>query len=74
MQHMQSLLTPTHATAGARGIQLQGLARSFASPAGGGNGLTGLAERTEGVHGTFEAGARPEGGLRLRLTVPLAHS
>ena len=38
----------------------------------GGSGLTGLAERAEGVHGTLEAGVRPEGGFRLRLSVPLA--
>jgi two-component system sensor histidine kinase DesK len=38
-----------------------------------GSGLTGLAERAQGVHGTLEAGARPEGGFRLRLSVPLAH-
>jgi hypothetical protein len=33
MQRMQSLLTPTHETAGAAGIELRGLVRSFASPA-----------------------------------------
>jgi two-component system sensor histidine kinase DesK len=38
----------------------------------GGSGLAGLAERAERLRGTFEAGARPEGGFRLRLTVPLA--
>jgi two-component system sensor histidine kinase DesK len=37
-----------------------------------GSGLTGLAERAQGVHGTLEAGTRPEGGFRLRLSVPLA--
>jgi signal transduction histidine kinase len=36
-----------------------------------GSGLTGLAERAQGVDGTLEAGARPGGGFRLRLTVPL---
>jgi two-component system sensor histidine kinase DesK len=41
------------------------------APALAGSGLAGLAERAEGVHGTLEAGARPEGGFRLRLTVPL---
>jgi ABC-2 type transport system ATP-binding protein len=34
MQRMQSLLTPTHERAGAAGIELRGLVRSFASPAG----------------------------------------
>ncbi len=37
----------------------------------GGSGLAGLAERARRLHGTLEAGARPEGGFRLRLTVPL---
>ncbi len=37
----------------------------------GGSGLTGLAERAERLHGTLEAGARPGGGFRLRLSVPL---
>jgi two-component system sensor histidine kinase DesK len=36
-----------------------------------GTGLAGLAERARRLDGTVEAGARPEGGFRLRLTVPL---
>ncbi len=44
---------------------------SMARAAGRGAGLTGLAERAERLQGTLEAGARPEGGFRLRLTVPL---
>jgi two-component system, NarL family, sensor histidine kinase DesK len=39
---------------------------------GRGSGLSGLRERAERVRGELEAGARPEGGFRLRLTVPLA--
>ena len=39
-----------------------------------GTGLAGLAERARRLHGTLEAGARPEGGFRLRLTVPLPAS
>ena len=39
-----------------------------------GSGLTGLAERAAGMRGTLEAGARPEGGFRLRLSVPLARA
>ena len=38
---------------------------------GGGAGLAGLAERARDLDGTFEAGARPEGGFRLRLQVPV---
>jgi two-component system sensor histidine kinase DesK len=38
---------------------------------GGGSGLAGLAERADRVQGTLEAGARPAGGFRLRLSVPL---
>jgi two-component system sensor histidine kinase DesK len=38
---------------------------------GGGAGLAGLAERARDLDGTFEAGARPEGGFRLRLRVPV---
>jgi two-component system sensor histidine kinase DesK len=37
----------------------------------GGSGLDGLRERAQRVRGTLEAGARPEGGFRLRVTVPL---
>jgi two-component system sensor histidine kinase DesK len=37
----------------------------------GGSGLDGLRERAQRVRGTIEAGARPEGGFRLRVTVPL---
>ena len=36
-----------------------------------GSGLTGLAERARQLHGTLEAGEGPEGGFRVRLSVPL---
>ena len=36
-----------------------------------GTGLDGLAQRASLLHGKLEAGARPEGGFRLRLTLPL---
>jgi two-component system, NarL family, sensor histidine kinase DesK len=39
--------------------------------AGGGSGLAGLAERARALDGTFEAVARPAGGFRLRLRVPV---
>ena len=37
-----------------------------------GSGLSGLRERAQRLRGELEAGARPEGGFRLRLSVPLA--
>jgi two-component system sensor histidine kinase DesK len=37
-----------------------------------GSGLSGLRERAQRLRGELEAGTRPEGGFRLRLTVPLA--
>lgn len=39
-----------------------------------GSGLLGLAERAKSVHGILETGGRPEGGFRMRLTVPLRAS
>jgi two-component system sensor histidine kinase DesK len=44
---------------------------AVASGAGGGAGLAGLAERARDLEGTFEAGARAEGGFHLRLRVPV---
>jgi two-component system, NarL family, sensor histidine kinase DesK len=38
---------------------------------GGGSGLAGLAERARDLDGTFEAAARPAGGFRLRLRIPV---
>jgi two-component system sensor histidine kinase DesK len=45
--------------------------RSTDTPDHGGSGLDGLRERAQRVRGTLEAGARPDGGFRLRVTVPL---
>ena len=36
-----------------------------------GSGLSGLAERAASLHGTLEAGAKPDGGFRVRLAMPL---
>jgi two-component system sensor histidine kinase DesK len=36
-----------------------------------GSGLSGLRERAQRLRGELEAGSRPEGGFRLRLSVPL---
>ena len=40
----------------------------------GGHGLEGLAERARSLKGQVEAGARPDGGYRLAVTVPLTRS
>src|SRR5205085_1600999 len=37
----------------------------------GGNGLTGLGERVSALHGRLDAGPRPEGGFRLRASIPM---
>jgi two-component system sensor histidine kinase DesK len=42
------------------------------SSRGRGSGLSGLRERAQRLRGELEADALPEGGFRLRLTVPLA--
>lgn len=42
------------------------------APGGPGNGLEGLRERAAQLAGRIDAGARPEGGFRLRVTVPAA--
>jgi two-component system, NarL family, sensor histidine kinase DesK len=41
-------------------------------PAPAGHGLTGLRERAQAIGGTVEAGPGPEGGFRLRVSVPAA--
>jgi two-component system, NarL family, sensor histidine kinase DesK len=41
---------------------------------GAGSGLAGLAERATRLAGTLEAGAKPGGGFRLRLAMPLGAS
>jgi two-component system sensor histidine kinase DesK len=38
---------------------------------GDGTGLAGLAERARRLHGTLQAGAKPDHGFRMRLTLPL---
>ena len=57
----------------ADGVSLQVDDDGVALPTGNGDGagLAGLAERAGRLHGTLEAGVRPEGGFRLRLTLPL---
>jgi two-component system sensor histidine kinase DesK len=40
--------------------------------AGGGSGLSGLRERAQRVRGELDARSLPNGGFRLRVTVPLA--
>jgi signal transduction histidine kinase len=40
--------------------------------AGRGNGLVGMRERAQALGGTFEVAAPPQGGTRVRATLPLA--
>jgi two-component system sensor histidine kinase DesK len=44
---------------------------SAAAPGGGGHGVAGLRERAAVLGGSVEAGGRPEGGFRLRVSVPV---
>lgn len=48
-----------------------GRGRAGASPPSPGFGLVGLRERTAAVGGQFEAGPLPDGGFRVRATLPL---
>jgi two-component system, NarL family, sensor histidine kinase DesK len=57
--------------AGAVLLQVDDDGRRTRAGAGRGSGLAGLAERAQRLHGRLDAGARPEGGFRLRLTLPL---
>jgi signal transduction histidine kinase len=41
------------------------------TPAIGGHGLIGIAERVSIFGGSFQAGVRPEGGFRVFVTLPL---
>jgi len=52
-------------------LEVEDDGRASAADTGEGAGLTGLAERARRLHGTVAAGARPEGGFRLRVAVPL---
>jgi two-component system sensor histidine kinase DesK len=53
-------------------LQIEDDGRALPGDGEAGSGLRGLEERARRLDGTLEAGARPEGGFRLRLTVPLA--
>jgi two-component system sensor histidine kinase DesK len=57
--------------AGRAGVEIEDDG-SAALPARPGSGLNGLRERAQRLRGELEAGTRPEGGFRLRLTIPLA--
>jgi two-component system, NarL family, sensor histidine kinase DesK len=61
-----------HVDDGIAAVEIENDGTATPTPTRGGSGLVGLRERAERVHGAVEAGARPEGGFRLALTVPLA--
>jgi two-component system sensor histidine kinase DesK len=72
VRHSRARVCAITLVRGAAGVSLQ--VDDDGSGAGGsaiGSGLAGLAERARRLHGTLEAGAGPEGGFRLRLTLPL---
>jgi two-component system, NarL family, sensor histidine kinase DesK len=73
VRHSDARLCAITLSTDANGVALQVEDDGAASPIGNGDGagLAGLAERAGRLHGTLEAGVRPEGGFRLRLTLPL---
>ena len=60
-----------HADRASAALEIDDDGRANGAIGHGGSGLEGLRERAQRVHGTLEAGTRPEGGFRLRVTVPL---
>ncbi|UCM87437.1 sensor histidine kinase [Streptomyces marincola] len=48
-----------------------GVGQGGGSASGSGHGLTGMRERAAALSGTCEAGPGPEGGFRVRVTLPL---
>ena len=54
-------------------VQIDDDGRGTESPASdGGNGLSGMRERTQALGGTITAGPRAEGGFRVRAFLPAA--
>jgi two-component system sensor histidine kinase DesK len=60
-----------HAENGTAAVEIEDDGRTAAATTENGSGLLGLRERAQRLRGTVEAGARPGGGFRLALTVPL---
>jgi two-component system, NarL family, sensor histidine kinase DesK len=54
----------------AAALEIEDDGRAAAAPLRNGSGLAGMRERVQRLRGELEAGARPEGGFRLRLTIP----
>lgn len=63
-----------HAAADGAALEIEDDGSAATAATATGSGLLGLAERAESVRGILETGGRPEGGFRLRLTVPLPAS
>ncbi|WP_175409639.1 sensor histidine kinase [Streptomyces sp. TRM64462] len=54
------------------GLRVDDEGPATGTPAGGsGHGLAGMRERAAALGGTIEAGTRPDGGFRVRATLPL---
>ncbi len=68
--HACAIVLSTESEAVALEVEDDGAGAAETSGADG-TGLAGLAERARRLHGTLEAGAPPQGGFRLRLTLPL---
>ena len=70
--HARHCAIRIHADRASAALEIDDDGRAEPAVNGGGSGLDGLRERAQRVRGTLEAGARPGGGFRLRVTVPLS--
>jgi two-component system sensor histidine kinase DesK len=59
-----------HADAAAAALEVEDDGRGTAAAPRSGGGLAGMRERVQRLRGNLEAGPRPEGGFRVRVTIP----
>jgi two-component system sensor histidine kinase DesK len=71
--HCTMTISSTLADAGVEVVD-DGVGAAQMNGVGGGHGLEGLAERARRMRGRIEAGALPDGGYRLAVTLPLPRS